>query len=247
MTTSRKTWWYAVGQEKIGPCSGSELIELVAQGKLFPDTLVWKQGMPNWVPASRIKGLWQNPPAVPPQQALQSSTPPPFAASAPATSSHANTLSTYGNNSASSQPQFSDSLSAQPDWGDGNEEAPQPPEPLNFKEAVARCFKKYFVFSGRASRAEFWYFTAFIYGLAFALGVVAGLINLDDSTLENIISIYQLALLAPSLAVGARRLHDINRSGWWQLISLTGIGLLVLIYWWIQKGDDESNNYGYPE
>ncbi len=247
MTTSRKTWWYAIGQEKIGPCSGSELIELVAQGKLFPETLVWKQGMPNWVPASRIKGLWQNPPAVPPQQPLQSTTPPPFAAPVPASSPHADAFGTHGNNSASSQPQFSDSLSAQPDWGDEYEEEPQPPKPLTFKEAVVRCFKKYFVFSGRASRAEFWYFTAFIYGLAFLIGVVSGLMDVDDATLDSIIGIYQLALLAPSLAVGTRRLHDINRSGWWQLISLTGIGILLLIYWWIKKGDEGPNEYGYLE
>ena len=47
-----------------------------------------------------------------------------------------------------------------------------------------------------------------------------------------------LALLLPALAVGARRLHDIGRSGWWQLLSLTGIGSLVLIYWWVQPSGE---------
>ena len=47
-----------------------------------------------------------------------------------------------------------------------------------------------------------------------------------------------LALLLPALAVGARRLHDIGRSGWWQLLSLTGIGTLVLIYWWVQPSGE---------
>lgn len=53
MTNARKTWWYAIGQNKFGPCSSSELIQLVEQGKLFPDSLVWKEGMAKWVPASR--------------------------------------------------------------------------------------------------------------------------------------------------------------------------------------------------
>jgi len=54
-------------------------------------------------------------------------------------------------------------------------------------------------------------------------------------------------VLLPSLAVGARRLHDIGRSGWWQLLSLIPvIGVLVLIYWYIQPGDPEANEYGPP-
>ena len=59
MTSAKKSWWYAIGQNKFGPCSSSELLKLVEQGKLFPDSLVWKEGMAKWVPASRIKGLWQ--------------------------------------------------------------------------------------------------------------------------------------------------------------------------------------------
>ena len=47
---------------------------------------------------------------------------------------------------------------------------------------------------------------------------------------ETINSLVVLGLLLPALAVGTRRLHDIGKSGWWQLIMLTVIGLLVLIY-----------------
>ncbi len=247
MTTSRKTWWYAIGQEKIGPCSGSELIELVAQGKLFPETLVWKQGMPNWVPASRIKGLWQNPPAVPPQQPLQSTTPPPFAASVPASSPHADAFGTHDNNNASSQPQFSDSLSAQPDWGDEYEEEPQPPKPLTFKEAVTRCFKKYSVFSGRASRAEYWYFVLFNILINTPLIILMTFTGGKDSPFSLVSDLIGLALLVPNVAVATRRLHDIGRSGWWQLIAFTGIGVFVLLYWAVKEGDEGANEYGYLE
>ena len=52
-----------------------------------------------------------------------------------------------------------------------------------------------------------------------------------------------LALLLPGLAVGTRRLHDIGKSGWWQLILLTGIGLLLLIYWWVQPTAEDGDTH----
>ena len=52
-----------------------------------------------------------------------------------------------------------------------------------------------------------------------------------------------LGLLLPALAVGTRRLHDIGKGGWWQVIMLTVIGLLVLIYWWVQPSVEGSNDY----
>ncbi|MCG2609581.1 DUF805 domain-containing protein, partial [Acinetobacter sp. SM34] len=55
-----------------------------------------------------------------------------------------------------------------------------------------------------------------------------------------------LALLLPSLAVGARRLHDTNRSGWWQLLVLTVIGIIPLIIWWATDTKAESNQWGQP-
>lgn len=50
-------------------------------------------------------------------------------------------------------------------------------------------------------------------------------------------------MLLPALAVGTRRLHDIGKSGWWQLIMLTVIGLLLLIYWWAQPSSEGSNEH----
>jgi uncharacterized membrane protein YhaH (DUF805 family) len=50
----------------------------------------------------------------------------------------------------------------------------------------------------------------------------------------------------PSLALGARRLHDIDRTGWWQVIGITIIGLLVLIYWYCQPGQPDANRFGGP-
>ena len=103
---------------------------------------------------------------------------------------------------------------------------------MNFGQAISTCFAKYATFSGRASRPEFWWFFLFqilVSIVASMLGdVVAGLVS--------------LALLLPALAVGARRLHDIGKSGWWQLIMLTVIGLLLLIYWWVQPASGDPSD-----
>ena len=103
---------------------------------------------------------------------------------------------------------------------------------MNFGQAISTCFAKYATFSGRASRPEFWWFFLFqilVSVVASMLGdVVAGLVS--------------LALLLPALAVGARRLHDIGKSGWWQLIMLTVIGLLLLIYWWVQPASGDTSD-----
>ena len=70
------------------------------------------------------------------------------------------------------------------------------------------------------------------------------LISLAGGMLGDVISgLIALGLVLPSLAVGARRLHDIGKSGWWQLLMLTGIGLLVLIYWWVQPAVEGGNAY----
>ena len=61
---------------------------------------------------------------------------------------------------------------------------------------------------------------------------------------ETVNALISLALLLPALAVGTRRLHDIGRSGWWQLLYLTGIGFLLLLYWLVQPSADGSNEYG---
>ena len=103
---------------------------------------------------------------------------------------------------------------------------------MNFGQAISTCFAKYATFSGRASRPEFWWFFLFqilVSVVASMLGdVVAGLVS--------------LAMLLPALAVGARRLHDIGKSGWWQLIMLTVIGLLLLIYWWVQPASGDTSD-----
>jgi len=108
--------------------------------------------------------------------------------------------------------------------------------PMTFKKSIVTCLTKFFDFNGRASRPEFWWFYLFTVLLNWVLMLVDSTMIL--SLLVNIASFF------PFLAAGSRRLHDTNRSGWWQLISLTLIGLIPLIYWFASKGSDQENKYG---
>jgi len=97
---------------------------------------------------------------------------------------------------------------------------------VTFTESIRTCFSKYVDFNGVASRSEFWWFVLFVL-----------LANLVLSWISPTLSyIFGLAVLLPELAVGARRLHDTGRSGWWQLLLLIPIiGLIVLIVFWVQE------------
>ena len=99
---------------------------------------------------------------------------------------------------------------------------------MDLVSAVKSCLGQYAGFSGRAPRSEFWWFFLF----QVVVMIVASFFG------DVVSGIASLALLLPALAVGARRLHDIGRTGWWQLLLLTGIGFLVLVYWWVQPSKD---------
>ena len=104
---------------------------------------------------------------------------------------------------------------------------------MNFGQAISSCLSKYATFSGRASRPEFWWFFLFQILISLAASMLGETIN----------GLVALGLVLPALAVATRRLHDIGKSGWWQVIMLTVIGLLVLIYWWVQPTDEGGNAY----
>jgi uncharacterized membrane protein YhaH (DUF805 family) len=101
--------------------------------------------------------------------------------------------------------------------------------------------KKYAVFSGRARRTEYWMFVLFNFLIGFALGFIEGFFGGPGI----IGMLYSLAVLIPGIAVGVRRLHDTNRSGWWLLIALIPlIGLIVLIVFFASDSQVEENKYG---
>lgn len=135
---------------------------------------------------------------------------------------------------------------------------------VTLKKSIQACYSKYATFSGRACRAEYWYWCLFniiIMLSAFALAaffvalrpiiqpnatqdaaacVIIGMIFYFGGLLWVI-----FGNLLPSLAVSVRRLHDTNRSGWWLLISLLPlIGRIILLIWMCQDSDPYTNKYG---
>lgn len=107
--------------------------------------------------------------------------------------------------------------------------------------------KKYAVFNGRARRKEYWYYYLFymlIYIVLIIIDVVAGTFS-AEAGMGLLSGIYTLAVLIPSIAVGVRRLHDTNRSGWWLFIGLIPIiGAIVLIVFLASDSKPEENQYG---
>jgi len=109
---------------------------------------------------------------------------------------------------------------------------------VTFGSAISICLSKYFDFKGRASRPEYWWFYLFTLLLSW------GAILVDNTRILSLV--LNLIFLFPALAAGARRLHDRDRSGWWQLLAFTIIGLIPLIIWLASDGIKEENKYGKP-
>jgi len=110
--------------------------------------------------------------------------------------------------------------------------------------------KNYAVFSGRASRREYWMFVLVNIIIAFILGFIDSAIGLMSETGYGLLSsIYTLAILVPSIAVAVRRLHDTDRSGMWYLIAFVPIiGPIALLFFCVQEGHAGMNQYGeYPQ
>lgn len=112
---------------------------------------------------------------------------------------------------------------------------------MTFTDAISTCLSKYATFKGRASRSEFWWFYLFTVLLTWAAAIVGVALGDTNAILSNVLS---LAFFIPLLAAGARRLHDTGRSGWWQLLMLTVIGVILLIIWWACDTKKEVNKYG---
>jgi uncharacterized membrane protein YhaH (DUF805 family) len=111
---------------------------------------------------------------------------------------------------------------------------------VSFQDAVTTALTtKYATFSGRARRSEFWFFQLFsvlAMAVAYFIDLVIGV--------QIVQVILFFALLVPSIAISTRRLHDINRSGWWYLLWFTVIGAILLIVWYATEGEPGTNQYG---
>ncbi len=112
---------------------------------------------------------------------------------------------------------------------------------MDFKTAVRTCLENYTNFTGRAQRSEFWWFVLFNF-------IGSAILNFVDTAIIGMPAlsiIWMLGLLIPGIAVSIRRMHDLDKSGWWILIPLVPIvGVILYIYWAAQRGTVGPNRFG---
>ncbi len=107
----------------------------------------------------------------------------------------------------------------------------------NYFSVIKKCVD----FKGRASRQEYWLFFLANFIIASGLGLIEGLSGIASNSEDSIFaSVYQLFIFLPSLAVGVRRMHDTNKSGWILMIPI--YNFIVTL----RKGNLEANEYGFP-
>ncbi len=120
---------------------------------------------------------------------------------------------------------------------------------MNFPQAIASCFINYATFSGRAARSEYWYWVLFLTVGRLATRILDAAIFHSPFneyfSVHPLNSIFSLVVLVPTLAVAVRRLHDVDRSGWWLLMYFTIIGMIYpLLVWKCTKGTEGENRFG---
>ncbi len=124
-----------------------------------------------------------------------------------------------------------------PGGGDGIERT--------FGTSIAMCFSKFATFAGRAPRAEMWWFALFTFLVNIVLSIAAAV--LDTPAISIVNGLFVLVTFLPHISVTVRRLHDVNRSGWWYWIILVPVvGAILLLVWCCSRGTHGANEYG-PE
>ena len=127
---------------------------------------------------------------------------------------------------------------------------------VSFTDAIRLGFQRHFDFDGRSTRAEYWWWLLFLVLVDLLLGQVDTMAGTYWQDPDNPMIRFGLfgvlffaVTLIPSLSLGARRLRDINKSGWWQLILVGAIFVvpIVILWWWATKPTDEGNNRYGPD
>jgi uncharacterized membrane protein YhaH (DUF805 family) len=111
---------------------------------------------------------------------------------------------------------------------------------MGFGQAISSGFSNYVNFSGRSCRSEYWYWILFI----IVADIVAGAIDYAIG-IQVVTGLFGLATILPNLAVAIRRLHDLDRTGWWIFIGLIPlVGWIILIIWYCTRGTAGPNRFG---
>ena len=127
---------------------------------------------------------------------------------------------------------------------------------MSFSNAVKAYFLKWNDFRTRSSRSEYWWATLFVGLASYPVGgVIGGLIGftfalagfselaMSIALLITMLPI-QLFIIIASTCLVIRRLHDVDRSGWWYLIVFTIVGMIPLLIWYCTKGTEGDNRFG---
>lgn len=215
-------WYYAVGNEQRGPMSEAELAVAIGRGEIGPDTLVWREGMEGWtaaratLPGNLVPQSWVD--SLPPSLGTGVAAGGTFGQSGQSGSAYA---------------------ASQGDIGGYF-------HPTSFGDVIKTVFNRYTQFSGRARRSEYWYWVLFVVLCSLGFSIIDGFIfGFDQDDIAIIGPLFSLVTLVPSLAVGFRRMHDTGRSAWWLLIGLIPlIGSIILIVWFVKRGEEHDNQYG---
>jgi len=124
---------------------------------------------------------------------------------------------------------------------------------MTFTQSIKTVLAKFATFDGRAMRSEYWWFALFALLVSIPLNFVDQLLvapalgyeSFQEATPQFLSWLFSLAILLPSIAVAVRRMHDLNKSGWWVLIAFIPIlGILLILYWFVQRGTVGGNQYG---
>jgi uncharacterized membrane protein YhaH (DUF805 family) len=165
----------------------------------------------------------------------------------------------YGGPPQGGQPPFGQPPSGQASSGPGGEPPLWAPwYGISFPKALARFFKKYVAFSGRASRSEFWWVVLWSVVISIVISLIGGAVDgaagthqdqYGNGPFENTLSgLWGLATLLPSIAIQMRRLHDANFSGWfWLLVFIPVLGWIALIVLSAMQSNPAGQRFDRPE
>jgi uncharacterized membrane protein YhaH (DUF805 family) len=220
INVSTAGWYYARENAAQGPHSGAEMRTLCQAGAIASETLVWSEGMPAWAPArdTALSGFLEAASMLAPTR--------------------------DGPTKGEDQPYREEREGA-------------------LIEAVKTCvWRNFAVFSGRSDRTEYWYFAIFYMIVSLVIfsavsplsqGVMLmelhGEMSASDADVVTLIlsapsTLWTLAMLPPTLAATSRRLHDVGRSGWWQLIMCVPVaGWVVLLIWLLGRSAPGRNRF----
>jgi len=113
---------------------------------------------------------------------------------------------------------------------------------MGFVDATKSFFTRYVDFNGRSSRSEYWWATLAILLMLVAIILIGGL--LGETIGSIVIGVFYFGIILPSIAIAVRRLHDLDKSGWFYLLSLVPIVSLILLVWFCTKGTAGPNRFG---